>query len=449
VVLDSLSSSLKEVLRKVAGAESVTKELVKEVGKDLQRALLQADVNVEMVLKLTKRVEKRALAEDRPKGASPREHLIKIIYEELVDILGKGRDLKLGKMRILMVGLYGQGKTTTSGKLAKYLHKRGLKTALIAADVHRPAAFDQLKQLGEKINVPVYGDPQEKKAPKIARQGVDHFKDYDVLIVDTSGRDRLQEDLIEEIKQVSKVVEPTDTFLIVDATMGQQAGVHAKAFHEAVGVNGIVITKLDGTAKGGGALSAASATGADVVFIGVGEHVDDLERFDSKRFISRLLGWGDIKALLERAEGAISEAEAEEVARKIMSGKFTLVDMEKQLEMLGGMGSLDKLVSMLPGFLGGGATKEQLELQQKRLKLWKTSLKSMTKHEKQNPREIKGSRVNRIARGAGQSDVAVRDLLKQYAQMQSMVKNFKSNRQMRKQMEKMMREGGGDLGLGG
>jgi signal recognition particle subunit SRP54 len=297
MVLENLGQSLRNVLKKITGASPIHEALVKEITRDIQRALLQSDVNVKLVLEMTKEVERRALNEEPPAGTSPKEHGVRIIYDELIKILGQPRPLTLTKQTIMMVGLYGQGKTTTTGKLARYFHKKGLSVGLIAADVHRPAAYDQLKQIADKVGVKIYGEPGEKDATKIAANGMRQYANMDVVLVDTSGRHALEDDLIAELKRVADVVKPTERILVLDAAVGQQAGPQAKAFHDAVGVTSVIITKMDGTAKGGGALSAVAQTKASIVFIGVGEHLTDLEPFDRTRFISRLLGMGDIQSL--------------------------------------------------------------------------------------------------------------------------------------------------------
>lgn len=450
MVLDSLGESLRRILNKVASAPTVDPKLVKEIVKEMQRALLQGDVNVKLVLELTKRIEEKATKEKPPAGMSAREYFIKIIHDELLSILGKGRTLKLGgKMKILLVGLYGQGKTTSAGKLSRYFQRRGMNPALIAGDVHRPAAYDQLKQIGEKISVPVFGDPKETKAAKLVREGIEKFKQYDVIIVDTAGRDRLDDELIEEVKRIATVAEPNEVFLVLDATMGQQAGIHAKSFHDAVGLTGVILTKLDGSAKGGGALSAVGETGAQIAFVGVGEHLDDLELFDPTRFISRLLGWGDLKSLLERAEEVITQEDAERIAHRLMSGKFTLKDMYNQMEAVTKMGPLTKLMSMLPTSMFGMAPDQsQIEMHQKRLRKWKVIMQSMTKEELNDPKIIKSKRISRIARGSGTTEDDVRELIKQYHISIKALKNITSNREFRRRMERQMKDMGGDLGGG-
>jgi signal recognition particle subunit SRP54 len=442
MVLEGLASSLKDTLKKIMNAPNIDGSLIKEVVKEIQRALILADINAALALKLTKEIERRALTEKPPAGMSSRDHVVRIVYEELVHILGETRDVALKKHVIMMVGLYGQGKTTTAGKLALYFKKRGLRVGLIAGDVHRPAAYDQLSQLGARVGVPVHGEPGETRAPKIVREGLEKFQGFDIIIIDTSGRHSLEDDLVEEMKRIANVAQPDEKFLVIDAVMGQTAGPQAKAFHEAITLTGVIITKMDGTAKAGGALSAVQATKAPVVFIGTGEHIDELEKFNPPGFISRLLGMGDIKALMEQAQGVVDEASAEETARKIMSGRFTLKDMYDQMKMVSDMGPLGKLMQYIPG-VGGKMSKEQMEAAQTRIKQFKVIMNSMTKEEMENPRIIKSARIRRIARGAGVEAADVRALLKQYDNSRRMVKNITSDRKQRRALMKMM----GDQGL--
>ena len=439
MVLEGLGESLRSVLKKISGSANVDEKLVKEITRDIQRALLQADVNVNMVLQLTKKVEDRAKNEKIPAGASLKEHIIKIIYEELTALLGEAGALKKEKQSIMLVGLYGQGKTTTAGKLARYLSKRGLTVGLIAADVHRPAAFDQLLQIGQDIKVPVFGIRGEKDAVRIVREGMKHFESTDVKIIDTSGRHSLEQDLIAEVKNAERIAKPDQRILVLDASVGQQAGAQAKAFHEAVNVNGVILTKLDGTAKGGGALSAVGHTGAPIMFIGTGEHLEDLETFNPERFISRLLGMGDLHTLLERMRESIDEKKAEETARKIMSGHFTLREMYEQMEMLADVGPLKRIMSMLPGFPGMRKDVDPEELQRK-LARFHVIMDSMTDEELDNPKIIKSSRVLRVSRGAGVEQRDVRELLKQYNLSRKAVKGFMGNRQIRRQLMKQMKD---------
>ncbi|MFO8077561.1 MAG: signal recognition particle protein Srp54 [Thermoplasmatota archaeon] len=442
MVLDDLGKSLKGTLQKIASAVTIDSKLVKEVVRDIQRALLQSDVNVKLVLQLSKKIEKRALQEKPPAGMSNREHVIRIVYDELVQILGESRELPIKKQIIMMTGLYGQGKTTSCAKLAIFFKKKGLRPALIAGDVHRPAAYDQLKQLADSVEVPCYGDKEQSDAVKVVNEGIKKFKrTADVIIVDTSGRHKLEEDLIEEMTAIFKATNPDEKLLVMDAAVGQQAGSQAKAFNDAVDITGIVLTKLDGTAKGGGALSAASEVGAPIVFIGTGEHPTDFERFDPARFISRLLGMGDIKTLLEKAEESMKGKDTEKAARRMMSGKFTLNDMYEQMDMLSGMGPLNKIAEMLPGGLSGKVKNVDMDDTQDKLQRFRIIMDSMTNEERENPQIVRASRVKRIARGSGVENKDVKELLKYYNMTKRMMKGFSSNRKMRKNLMKQLQFG--------
>jgi len=444
MVLDDLSGSLKSTLKKIANAVHVDSKLIKEIVRDIQRALLQADVNVKLVLDLSKKIEKRALEEKPAPGMSNREHVIRIVYDELVNLLGERRELPIKKQTIMMVGLYGQGKTTTCGKLAIYFKKKGLRPALIAGDVHRPAAYEQLKQIAEQVKVPFYGDKKEKNAVKVVKDGLEKLKkSNDVIIVDTSGRHKLEDDLIDEMTQIFKATKPDEKLLVIDAAVGQQAGPQAKAFNDAVNITGIVLTKLDGTAKGGGALSAAAEVGAPIVFIGTGEHPTDFEKFDPAGFISRLLGMGDIKALLEKAQESLKGKDAEKTAKRIISGKFTLHDMYDQMNMLSGMGSLKKIAEMLPGgFPGKTKIKdEDMDNTENKLKMFKVIMDSMTEEEMNDPSIIRASRIKRIARGAGVENKNVKELLKYYNVTKRAMKGLSGNRKMRKNLMKQLQFG--------
>ncbi len=446
MVLEGLSGSLRDTLRKIANAPHIDQALIKEVVRDIQRALIQADVNVKLVVQITREIERRSLTEKPPEGMNSREHVIKIVHDELVKILGAPKDVRLKSQRIMLVGLYGQGKTTTAGKLSKFYSKRGLKVGLVAADVHRPAAIDQLQQIAQQVSVPIHLDRKERDAAKIARQGVEALRDRDVVIVDTSGRHALEDDLIKEMARVAKAIEPDEILLVVDAAVGQQAGPQAKAFHEAVGITGVIITKMDGTAKGGGALSAVQETKAPVMFIGTGEHLEELERFDPSRFISRLLGMGDIQALLEKAEELGKEKDLEETAKKMLSGRFTLKDMYDQMEALAKMGPLSKVFEMLPAQLTGRMSSQDIETTQERLRQFRVIMDSMTEEELENPSVIKSSRVHRIAKGAGVEPRDVKLLLKQYNQSRKAIKGMTSNRKMRRTLMKQFE--GLDMGGG-
>jgi len=288
MALEGLGSALHEALRKIFRAPVVDEAAIKELVRGIQRALLQADVNVQLVLNISRQIEDRALKEKVPPGISRREHVIKILYEELTKFLGdKPVPLKVepGKRKVIMlVGIQGSGKTTAAAKLARYFQKRGLKPALICADTYRPGAFDQLQQLANKINVPVYGNPKAKDPVKLALEGLNKFSDKDVVIVDTAGRHKEERELIKEMKMLEEKIKPDEVMLVIDGTIGQQALVQAKAFNEATSIGSILVTKLDGSARGGGALSAVAATGAPIKFISAGEKIEDIEPFIPSRF---------------------------------------------------------------------------------------------------------------------------------------------------------------------
>lgn len=436
MVLEGLGKSLREVLGRIHGSSVVNEDLIKDVTRELQRALLQADVNVQLVLRLTNKVQDRAINEQPPAGKTSKEHVTRIIYEELVALLNNGAGIALKPQTIMMVGLYGQGKTTSTGKIANYFIKKGFSVGLIGADVYRPAALDQLKQLGAKINAEVYGEPGETNAAKIVERGLSKLSDKKIIIIDTSGRHALEDELIQEIKDIAAVARPAERLLVLDSQVGQQAGPQAEAFHKAVGVTGVVLTKMDGTAKGGGALSAVASTKARIVFLGTGEHIRDLESFDADRFISRLLGMGDLASLVQIAKEEIGEDEAlEQVAKNMLSGRFTLSDMYMQMAAVTKMGPLQKVMSMIPGMSNMG-DKIDYEASQAKLAKYRVIMDSMTKQEKDEPAIIKSKRIERIAKGAGVTGHDVRELLKQYTQSKKMMGSIGKDRKMRKKMMK-------------
>lgn len=436
MVLEGLGKSLREVLGRIYGSSVVNEDLIKDVTRELQRALLQADVNVQLVLRLTNKVQDRAINEQPPAGKTSKEHVTRIIYEELVALLNNGAGIALKPQTIMMVGLYGQGKTTSTGKIANYFIKKGFSVGLIGADVYRPAALDQLKQLGAKINAEVYGEPGETNAAKIVERGLSKLSDKKIIIIDTSGRHALEDELIQEIKDIAAVARPAERLLVLDSQVGQQAGPQAEAFHKAVGVTGVVLTKMDGTAKGGGALSAVASTKARIVFLGTGEHIRDLESFDADRFISRLLGMGDLASLVQIAKEEIGEDEAlEQVAKNMLSGRFTLSDMYMQMAAVTKMGPLQKVMSMIPGMSNMG-DKIDYEASQAKLAKYRVIMDSMTKQEKDEPAIIKSKRIERIAKGAGVTGHDVRELLKQYTQSKKMMGSIGKDRKMRKKMMK-------------
>jgi signal recognition particle subunit SRP54 len=441
MVLDNLGTSLKDALKKLANSGKIDKQVIDEVVKDIQRAMIQADVNVRLVMKLSSQIKSRALTEAPPAGMNSKEHVLRIVYTELVNIVGKATAITLEPQTIMMVGLQGSGKTTTSAKIARFFARKGLKPAVICADTYRPGAYDQLSQLCEKLGVAFYGERDSKDAVAIVRNGLKEMAKYDVRIVDTAGRHALETDLIQEMKDIYGLTGFTHKLLVLDAAIGQQASEQAKAFNEAIGITGVVITKLDGTAKGGGALSAVSDTSTSIAFIGVGETPDDLERFDPDGFISRLLGMGDLKALVERANEVIAQKDVN--VDKMLAGKFTLNDMYSQLEAINKMGPLKQIMSMLPlGGLGGAnITDDMYRMTQDKMKGYKVIMDSMTAAEKEDPKLIGSSRIARIALGSGKSAEDVRELLKYHKMMQKAMKGMKGG-PGQKNMMKMMKQMG-------
>ena len=427
MALDRLGNSLYDAIKKVFKSSVVDEATVKELVRDIQRALLQADVNVQLVLGISKRIDERALNEKVPPGISRREHVIKVVYEELTRFLGEKTvplQVEPGKKFILMlVGIQGSGKTTHAAKLARYFQKKGMKIAMICADTYRPGAYAQLQQLAARINVPIYGDPKAKDPVKVVAQGLKQFPDKDIVIVDTAGRHKEEQELIKEMKNLEKAIKPNEVMMVIDGTIGQQALIQAKTFHEATPIGSILVTKLDGSARGGGALSAVAATGAPIKFIGTGEKVEDIEQFIPSRFVGRLLGMGDMETLLEK----VKEAEIkvpEKKAKAIMSGKFTLTDMYEQFEAVKGMGPFKKVLQMLPG-MSRGIPDDMLNTAEGRLEKWRVIIQSMRPEEKENPKILNSSRARRIARGSGTTEKDVKELLKQYIMMRKMLKMMK------------------------
>ncbi|MGD0422114.1 MAG: signal recognition particle protein Srp54 [Candidatus Bathyarchaeia archaeon] len=436
--IESLGQSLSQAMKKLLRLAVVDEKAVKELVRDLQRALLQSDVNVNLVLQISQAVETRSLEEKLPPGISRREHVIKVLYEELTRFLGE-EPAKLaiepGKTHVMMlVGIQGTGKTTASVKLARFYQKRGMRPAIICADIYRPGAFDQLRQLAERVNVPVYGEPGSPNVLSIVKKGMQQFsgQKQDLIIVDTAGRHKDEGSLMTEMKELAKLIQPNEIVLAIDASIGQAAMSQATAFNETTTIGSILVTKLDGTAKGGGALSAVAATHAKIRFIGTGEKIDDLEQFIPSSFVGRLLGLGDLKALVEK----VREAEIvvpQKQARAFLEGKFTLKDMYDQMVAVRKMGPLKKLMGMVPG--GINVPDDAMETAEHKLDSWRVIIQSMTKKEIEEPKLIDSSRARRIARGSGTSDKEVKEMINQYF--------------MVKKMMKTMKRRGGALGRGG
>lgn len=417
---------LREAFDSFSKLRVVDKESVKVLTKELQRALISADVDIETVLSLSRQLENAALSENIPKGMNRKEHLIALTYDALVDVLG-GKNIQAPEKpkSILLVGLFGSGKTTTTGKLAHYYTKRGLRVGIIAADTYRPAAIDQLEQLSQKISgTYFYANRNEKEASRVVKEGLDYLAKQNVhtILVDSAGRSALDPELVDEVKRIHAVLKPEYVWLVLGGDVGQQARKQASAFHENVGVNGVVLTRMDGSAKGGGALSACRATGAPVYFIGIGERIQDLEAFHADRFLSRVMGYGDLKGLLEKMEELKMDESAAQAAN-MMEGPFTLQTFYAQLESARKLGPLSKVAEMLG--LGANIPKEDLELGEGKLDKYKSMMDSMTKGEKYNPESISNSRIQRIAKGSGTHEMDVRELLKHYRQLKKVADKFK------------------------
>jgi signal recognition particle subunit SRP54 len=425
--LETLGKSLREAVKKLLGKSIVDEAAVKELIRDLQRVLLQSDVNVKLVFELSKRVEEKALKEALPPGISRKEHIIKVLYDELTKILGeKPAEIDFAKEKkkvIMLVGIQGSGKTTGAVKIARFYQKRGLKTALICADTYRLGAYSQLQQLASKIGIPVYWE-ENSKAEEIALHGKEKFikEGYDLIIIDTAGRHKNENELMEEMRRLTELVKPDEVMLVIDGTIGQQAYTHAEAFNKSTNIGSIYVTKLDGSARGGGALSAIAATGAKIKFIGVGEDIEDIEPFVPSKFVGRLLGMGDLEALLEKVK-EVEESLTKKEAKAILEGKFTLKDLYNQMNALKRMGPLKKLWKMLPG--GVEIPEDQIEIIEKKLGAWRVIIQSMTKEEIEDPKIIDSSRIKRIARGSGRTEKEVKELINQYFNMKRMIKTLK------------------------
>ena len=432
MALDRLGSSLTDAIKKIFRASVIDEATVKELVRDIQRALLQADVNVQLVLGISKRIEERSLKEKVPPGISRREHVIKVVYEELTRFVGdKPVALKIepGKKRtIMLVGIQGSGKTTHAVKLARFFQKRGLKPALICADTYRPGALAQLQQMANRINIPVYGDAKAKDPVRVVSEGLKSFSEKDLVIVDTAGRHKEERELIKEMKALEQRIKPDEVVMVIDGTIGQQALIQAKSFHEATPIGAIIVTKLDGSARGGGALSAVAATGAPIKFIGTGEKIEDIEPFIPSRFVGRLLGMGDLETLLDKVKDAEIKV-PQKKAKAILSGKFTLTDMYEQFEAMKGMGPFRKVMKMLPG-MSYNMPDEMLNTAEDRLEKWRVIIQSMRTEEKENPKIFSSSRIKRVARGSGTSEKDVKELLKQYVMMRKMLKMFKRKKKL-------------------
>jgi len=427
---------LKDAIGKFARLGVSDKRAVEDLVRDIQRTLIQADVNVKLVMQLSEEIKKKALKEDIPKGISRKEHIVNIVYETLVEFLGKESHMfDLKKQKILLLGLFGSGKTTTTMKLGLFFKKKGLSVGVIGADVHRPAAYEQLKQNAERVKISFYGEKGNKNATEIVENGLKELKE-DVIIVDSAGRSALDDDLIKELKEIDSVLKPKEKLLVISGDIGQAAQKQAEEFNKAVGLTGVIVTKMDSSAKGGGALTACAAANVPVRFLGVGEKAEDYEIYDPVRFVSRLLGMGDLQTLLEKAQEAISP----EKAMKVLTEELTFETFYEQIESVKKMGSLSKILEMIPGMGKLNVPKEMIDIQEEKMKNWKIIIDSMNKQEKKDVDILDASRISRIAKGSGKTEEEVRELIKHFKQTKKMMKMFKGGKALKRgPMAQMMK----------
>ncbi len=449
-MFESLTDKLGSALRNLRGVGRLTEENMADALKEVRTALLSADVHFKVAREFTERVQAECLGQDVLKSVTPGQQIIKIINDELVKLLGEGTTAISDHrpLRVMMVGLHGSGKTTSSAKLGKLLKKQGYKPLVAACDIYRPAAIDQLEILAKQEELDFYADRNSKDVSAIGRAALDAAKtaECDAIIFDTAGRLQIDTDLIEEIKQLRTKIQPDEVFLVADGALGQEAVNVAKSFHDAVQLTGLILTKMDGDARGGAALSIKSITGVPIKFVGTGEKTEDFDTFYPDRLASRILGMGDVVSLVEKAQENIDQGEAERMAEKMRKADFDLEDFLSQMQQVKKMGSMQSIMGMIPG-MNGVQLPDDSEKQMGRTE---AIIHSMTKQERRKPQILNGSRRQRIANGAGVKIVEVNQLIKQFQQMQKMMKMMKGggSKKMRRQMEAMQAQGGGG-GLGG
>ncbi|AFZ70721.1 signal recognition particle GTPase [Caldisphaera lagunensis DSM 15908] len=439
MVLEGLRNAVTKFLK----GGSTYKDSVEEFIKDLQRELIKSDVNIKLVKELSENIKKKALEEEPPSGISRKEWFIKIVYDELSNLFGGDTtpDVEPKKIPwiILLVGVQGSGKTTTAGKLASFYVKKGYKVGLVAADTYRPGAYEQLKMLSNLSGAMFYGDQNNNKAEEISINGVEYFKNKnaDIIIIDTAGRHGYgnEKSLLDEMRNISNKVKPDEVILVLDSSIGQKAFDLAKQFHETTPIGSIIVTKLDGTAKGGGVLSAIAATGARVKFIGTGEKIDELELFNPSKFVSRLLGLGDLDALLEKIKSVQDNINIEKLQEDLAKGKITMRTLYAQLKSLRKMGPFSKILQMLPtSSLPVQIKNEQLKIGEEKVDKWLHIIESMTYEELDNPDIIDRKRMRRIAIGSGTSIEDVKDLIVYYKNLKAIMKRIKRDRGILKKL---------------
>lgn len=445
MVLEKVGNALKSGVRKISNAIFLDKALIDSVIKDIQRALIEADVNIDLVFNLSQKIKKVAYDEDI-KGIDKKEQLIKLIHDEILTLLGNKKEFKFsGKTKILFLGLYGSGKTTSISKLGFYYSKRGRKVALLGLDTQRPAAMDQLEQMAKKANLACFIDKKEKDPIKIIKKYEKEISKFDLVLIDTAGRDGLNKELINEIEKIDKSMKPDYRILVMPADVGQAAKKQTEEFRKALQIDGVIITRMDGTSKAGGALTACAETKSPVFFIGVGEQIHEIELFDPESFISRLLGMGDINSLIEKVRSATDEKQQKRIEDRLKEGKFTLVELYDQLEQMNKLGSMDKILGMIPGFSSAKIPEGALAKQEEKMKHWKSAISSMTAEEIDNPEifEKQTSRIQRVAKGSGTTTTEIRELLKQYKMLKEMINmqsGFSDGNIDKRTMEKMAKK---------
>ena len=427
-MFDTLSERLRTTLGNLTGRGRISEADVDAAMREVRLALLEADVNFKVVKDFVARVREKAVGQDILASLTAGQAVVKIVHDELVDLLSKGDrvfHLSGNPAVVAMVGLQGSGKTTTTAKLARHVVKLGRRPLLVAADPYRPAAADQLETLGRQLDIPVYRAPQGTPVPDIARQGIEAAKRQtrDVVILDTAGRLTIDQDLMQEIAAVDAAVDPIETLLVVDAMTGQEAVAVAQAFVDAVPVTGLVLTKIDGDARGGAALSISAVTGLPVKFLGTGEKTDALEPFHPDRLAGRILGMGDILTLVERAQETFDIKQAQQMEEKLRKASFTLEDMLDQLQQVQKMGPIGQIMSMIPG-MGGMANEAQAAVDRGELRRTEAIIRAMTPAERRDPSILTGSRRRRIAAGAGTTLPDVNRLVKQFSEMQKLMKQL-------------------------
>jgi signal recognition particle subunit SRP54 len=425
-MFDNLSNKLQIAFKKLKGHGKLTEQNVKDALREVRLALLEADVNFKVVKEFIDKVRERAIGHEVMKSLTPGQQLVKIVHEELTELMGQDRarlaSASTPPTVILLVGLQGSGKTTTAAKLANLLMKEGFKPMLVAADVYRPAAIKQLEVLGSQIQVPVYSNLEEKDPRVICKEALQKAKSQGLthLLIDTAGRLHIDQALMEELKDLKRILIPSEILLVVDAMTGQDAVTVAERFNEDLAITGVILTKMDGDARGGAALSIKAVTHKPIKFIGTGEKLDGLEPFHPERMASRILGMGDVLSLIEKAEQALDEEKARELEKKIRERSFTLEDFRNQLRQIRNMGPLDQLLEMIPGFNNLKASKN-IQVDEKELVKIEAIINSMTPKERNNYKIINGSRRKRIAAGSGTTVQDVNKLLKQFDQTRKMM----------------------------